>query len=155
MNVSGMNLNHPSSSGGIGQAKVESTTKTADQAGDDTSRVAAAGQGDTRVSISKEGRDALASESGGKLHAQASQVQAQSAEGSDKPKKKVDELIEALKEKIEKLKQELKELKGDKTEAGEKKRQALQSEIAVLSGQIAELTKQKLEQERKDKAKQA
>jgi len=152
MNVSGMNLNNPPASPGISQAKVGFPKKMPAETGADISQGASSGQGDTRVSISKEGRDALSSDSGGKLHAQASQAQAQSAEASEKPKKKIDELIEALKEKVEKLKQELKELKGDKTEAGEKKRQALQSEIAVLSAQIADLTNQKLEQEKKEQA---
>lgn len=148
-------MNNPPASPGISQAKVGSSTKTEAEAGNNTTGGVASAQGDARVSISKEGRDALAAESGGKLHAQASQAQAQSAEASEKPKSKIDELIEALKEKVEKLKQELKELEGDKSEAGEKKRQALQSEIAVLSAQIADLTNQKLEQEKKDKAKQA
>ncbi|RTR32762.1 FlxA-like family protein [Shewanella atlantica] len=152
MNVSGMNLNNTPASPGISQAKVGSSTKTQAEAEADLTKGVVSAQGDARVSISKEGRDALASDSGGKLHAQASQAQAQSAEASEKPKKKIDELIEALKEKVEKLKQELKELKGDKTEAGEKKRQALQSEIAVLSAQIADLTNQKLEQEKKEQA---
>lgn len=152
MNVSGMNLNNPSSSGGISQAKVESSTKPLAESGSELLPVVASAQGDTRVSISKEGRDALSSDSGGKLHAQASQAQAQSAESSEKPKKKIDELIEAVKEKLEKLKEELKQLGNDKSEAGEKKRKALQSEIAVLTAQLMDLTNQKLEQEKKEQA---
>jgi len=152
MNVSGMNLNNPSSSGGISQAKVESSIKPLAEGGSEPSPVAASAQGDTRVSISKEGRDALSSDSGGTLHAQS--AEAQSAEGSEKPKKKIDEMIEIVKEKLEKLKQELKELAGDKSEAGEKKRDALESEIAVLTAQLMDLTNTKIEQERKEKAKQ-
>ncbi|ABV37886.1 conserved hypothetical protein [Shewanella sediminis HAW-EB3] len=149
MNVSGMNLNNPPVSPGISQAKVESSTKTQAEAGSELSQGAVTSQGDTRVSISKEGRDALSSDSGGKLHAQA---QAQSAESSEKPKKKIDELIEAVKEKLEKLKEELKQLGNDKSEAGEKKRKALQSEISVLTAQLMDLTNQKMEQEKKEQA---
>ena len=152
MNVSGMNLNNPPASPGISQAKVGFPTKMPAETGADISQGASSGQGDTRVSISKEGRDALSSDSGGTLHAQS--AEAQSAEGSEKPKKKIDEMIEIVKEKLEKLKQELKELAGDKSEAGEKKRDALESEIAVLTAQLMDLTNTKIEQERKEKAKQ-
>ncbi len=150
MNVSGMNLNNSSSSGGISQAKVESSTKPLAEGGSDPSQGATPAQGDSRVSISKEGRDALASESGSKLHAQS--AEAQSTEASEKPKKKIDEMIEAAKEKLEKLKQELKELAGDKSEAGEKKRDALESEIAVVTAQLMDLTNMKIELERKEQA---
>lgn len=150
MNVSGMNLNHPSTSGGISEAKVESSTKPLAEGGSEPSQGATSGQGDSRVSISKEGRDALASDSGGALHAQS--AEAQSAEASEKPKKKIDEMIEVVKEKLEKLKQELKELEGDKTEAGEKKRAALESEISVLAGQLTDLINEKLLQMKKEEA---
>ncbi|WP_299787323.1 hypothetical protein [uncultured Shewanella sp.] len=142
-------MNNPPATQGISQAKVGSSTKA--EAGASITQGSASAQGNAHVSISKEGRDALASETGGKLHAQASQAQAQSTEASDKPKKKIDELIEALKEKLEKLKEELKQLEGDKSEAGEKKRKALQNEIATLSAQITELTNRKLEEEKKEK----
>ena len=152
MNVSGINLKTPSSSRGISQAKVESSTKPLAEGGGESSQGTTPGQGDARVSISKEGRDALASDSGSKLHAQS--VQSQSTEASEKPKKKIDEMIEAVKEKLEKLKQELKELVSDKSEAGEKKRDALESEIAVLTAQLTDLANTKIEQERKEKASQ-
>jgi|GEM_PF-3890194 len=153
MNVSGINSNNPAASGDFSQIKVESSTKPLAEAGSEPSQGATTGQGDTRVSISKEGRDALASDSGGKLHAQSAEAQA--AEASEKPKKKIDEMIEIVKEKLEKLQQELKELAGDKSEAGEKKRDALQSEIAVLTAQLMDLTNTKIELEKKEKARQA
>ncbi|QFU21884.1 hypothetical protein FM038_006760 [Shewanella eurypsychrophilus] len=155
MNVVGINGFNPASNGDFSRLEVKTTTSNPPLS--DTSVVTKTNSAEdgTKVSISKEGRDALASNSGSTLHAQSSQAKAQAeavaAEESGSPAKKIDELIKALKEKIEELKAQLKLLESDKTEAGEKKRKDLQSQIAVISAQMMDLINQKMEQERKDK----
>ena len=155
MNVIGINGYNPASTGDFSRLEVKTTKSHPPEA--DTSLIPKTGSTDdgTKVSISKEGKDALASNSGSALHAQSSQIkaQAEATEESDAPKKKIDELIKALKERVEELKVQLKLLENDKTEAGEKKRKDLGAQIAVLSAQITDLINQKIEQEIKEKLK--
>ncbi|WP_110457045.1 hypothetical protein [Shewanella algidipiscicola] len=115
------------------------------------SAVAVPSQESSQVSISSEGRQALASELGGALHAKVNEMQeTQQAAASDKPHKpSLDELIEQRKEKIQDLQQELKALAHDKSDAAEKRRAQIRTEIAVLSAQIADLMKQKAENDKK------
>ncbi|MEC4724172.1 hypothetical protein HWQ46_01230 [Shewanella sp. D64] len=155
MNVIGINGYNPASSGDFSRLEVKTTKSHTPEA--DTSLAPKTGSTDDgiKVSISKEGKDALASNSGSALHAQSFQIkaQAEATEESDAPKKKIDELIKALKERVEELKVQLKLLENDKTEAGEKKRKDLGAQIAVLSAQITDLINQKIEQEIKEKLK--
>ena len=154
MNVSGVNAFNPATKGDFSRLDIQSTKNERSLPDAETITKVSSESDGVKVSISKEGRDALATNSGSVLHAQSSKSNAQieSAEKSDTPKKKIDELIESLKEKVEELKAQLQQLQNDKSEAGEKKRQALQSQIAVLSAQIMELTDQKLEQEKRENA---
>ncbi|QYJ86624.1 FlxA-like family protein [Shewanella mesophila] len=118
------------------------------------SAVVASSQESSQVSISSEGRQALASELGGALHARVNEMQeTQQAAASDKSHKpSLDELIEQRKEKIKALQQELKALANDKSETAEKRRAQIRTEIAVLSAQIADLMEQKAENEKQSSA---
>lgn len=118
------------------------------------SAVAVPSQESSQVSISSEGRQALASELGGALHAKVNEMQeTQQAAASDKPHKpSLDELIEQRKEKIQELQQELKALANDKSDAAEKRRAQIRTEIAVLSAQIADLMEQKAENDKQSSA---
>ncbi|GIU46826.1 hypothetical protein [Shewanella algidipiscicola] len=115
------------------------------------SAVTVSSQESSQISISSEGREALASELGGSLHAKVNEMQeTQQAAASEKPHKpSLDELIEQRKEKIQELQQELKALANDKSDAAEKRRDQIRTEIAVLSAQIADLIKQKAENDKK------
>ena len=146
MNIQGINQQ------GIGPASLSRLTVAVKETA--ASAVVASSQESSQVSISSKGRQALASELGGALHARVNEMQeTQKAAASDKSHKpSLDELIEQRKEKIKALQQELKALANDKSETAEKRRAQIRTEIAVLSAQIADLMKQKAENEKQSSA---
>lgn len=142
MNIQGINQ-QPVGPGSLSRVTVTSKTPASEP-------TAAPNEEANQVSISSAGRQALASEIGGVLHAKANDMQAAQQSEAEKPAKlSIEEMIEQRKEKIKALQQELKALASDKSEAADKRRTEIRTEIAVLSAQIADLMKQKAENDKK------
>lgn len=149
MNVSGINASNPASSGDFSKLVIKETVNaTNTEVGASNDAIAASPQS-ASVNISKEARDALAAESGGKLHGSSSAAGASETQDSQEAKSPLEQLIKALKEKVKELREELKQLASDKSEKGEEKRQALKGQIAQLTGQINAMTEKMNEQAKK------
>ncbi|CAM3906435.1 Atg14 domain-containing protein [Shewanella aquimarina] len=103
-----------------------------------------------KVSLSEEGRQALADATGKALRNNdaAKAANAQKAEQEvDEGQSQIDKKIKELKQKLEELKLELQALQGDDSEAAKQARKQLQDQIAVLSNQLMSLLSAKEKQD--------
>jgi predicted RNase H-like nuclease (RuvC/YqgF family) len=95
------------------------------------------------VSISSQGKQALAASTGAALHQAnpAGKASVTEAVDSDEGLSPIEKQIKDLKEKIKEFKEQLRELKGENSEEAVEQRKLIQQQIMILNGMIATLSK--------------